>query len=49
MRIQRGDAANRAIEILERMLRDDRCDFAADTAGQPILVHDQHFAGLLRG
>src|ERR1039458_9488035 len=49
MRIERGNAANRRIEIFERVLRDNRRDLAADAARQPVLMHDKHLAGLLRG
>src|SRR6266446_2079150 len=48
VRIERCNSSHRAVEIFERVLADNRRDFAADSARQPILVHDQNFAGLAR-
>src|SRR5260370_272514 len=41
--------ANRTVKIFERMLADNRSDFAADSAGQPILMDHENFASLARG
>ena len=49
MRIGRGETAHRSVERLEGVFRDDGGDFAAETSRQPVLVYDQHFAGLARG
>src|ERR1700722_2464796 len=40
---------NRAIERIEGVLADQRRDFAAEAAGQAILMDDKNFAGLARG
>src|SRR6266446_49968 len=48
VRIERCNSSHRAVEIFERVLGDNRRDFAADSSRQPILVHDQNFAGLAR-
>ena len=45
-RVQRCDAHDRRVQVLERLLGDDRRELAADAAGQRRLVQQQHPAGL---
>src|SRR5271168_1694039 len=49
MRIHRGDATNRRVEVFEGMFPDNRRNLAADSASQAILMNDQHLAGFFRG
>src|SRR5438309_9818688 len=37
--VRRGKASHRAVEVLERVLGDDRRDLGAKPAGQVVLVH----------
>ena len=46
VRIGRGQADDRAVQLLEAFLDDERRHFGADAAGLVVLVQDQHFAGL---
>ena len=47
-RVERRDAANRGIEVLEQLVRDARGELRAETAGELILVRDDDAVGLLR-
>ena len=47
MSIPWRNAPNRSVQVLEGMLPDNRGNLAADSAGQPVLMNDQHLAGLL--
>ena len=45
-RVQRGQPPHRSVQVLERLLGHDRRDLGAEPAGEVVLVHDQHLAGL---
>ena len=48
-RVERSDADERAIEIVEGFFEEDGGDFAGDAAGFGVFVNDQAFVGFLDG
>src|SRR5712692_10039033 len=44
--VRRGDADDRAVEVAEGVLRDDRRHLGPEAPGQVVLMHDHTLAGL---
>src|SRR5208283_4458767 len=48
-RVERREADNRAVEIVEGFFVNDRGDFSGQSSGARVLMEDDHFVGLLHG